>query len=62
MDNLVSATCVLPVDDVLEYLAGGMTEDEVLVDFPYLEPEDILACHQFDALRKKRIVSLSHYQ
>ena len=52
----------ITVDDVLEYLAGGMTEEEVLADFPYLDAEDILACHEFDALRKKRIVSLSRYQ
>ena len=45
----------ITVDDVLEYLAGGMTEDEVLADFPELTPEDILACHEFDALRKQRI-------
>ena len=48
----------ITVDDVLEYLAGGMTEEEVLADFPYLTPEDILACHEFDVLRKKRIVHL----
>jgi uncharacterized protein (DUF433 family) len=34
----------MTVKDVLEYMAGGMTEAEVLEDFPYLEPEDIHAC------------------
>ena len=29
------------VSDILEYLAGGMTEDEILRDFPYLTREDI---------------------
>jgi uncharacterized protein (DUF433 family) len=29
------------VSDVLEYLAGGMTEDEILRDFPYLTREDM---------------------
>lgn len=52
----------ITVDDVLEYLAGGMTEEEVLADFPYLTPEDILACHEFDALRKKRIVHLEGFR
>ncbi len=45
----------ITVDDVLEYLAGGMTEQEVLADFPELTVEDILACHEFDALRKQRV-------
>ena len=31
------------VRDVLEYLAGGMTEDELLADFPYLERADVQA-------------------
>ncbi len=52
----------ITVDDVLGYLAGGMTEDEVLADFPYLTPEDILACHEFDALRNERIVYASKYR
>ena len=40
------------VDDVLEYLASGMTEAEVLADSPYLTREDIEACRAFDADRK----------
>jgi uncharacterized protein (DUF433 family) len=32
------------VADVLDYLASGMTPDELLNDFPYLEREDISAC------------------
>jgi uncharacterized protein (DUF433 family) len=47
------------VDDVLEYLASGMSEAEVLADFPYLTCEDIEACRAFDADRKLRVVSLS---
>jgi uncharacterized protein (DUF433 family) len=31
------------VSDVLGYLSSGMTEDEILEDFPYLEKEDIQA-------------------
>ena len=34
----------ITVYDVLEYLASGMTQDEILRDFPYLTEEDILAC------------------
>jgi uncharacterized protein (DUF433 family) len=41
----------MTVTDVLEYLAGGMTEDELLGDFPYLTREDIRACLGFAAER-----------
>ena len=34
----------ITVQDVLGYLAAGMTQEQILVDFPYLEKEDILAC------------------
>jgi uncharacterized protein (DUF433 family) len=34
----------IAVQDVLEYLRSGMSEDEILADFPYLEREDIRAC------------------
>ena len=32
------------VDDVLDYLASGMTVDEILDDFPYLTEIDLRAC------------------
>jgi len=32
------------VIDVLELLAAGQSQAEILADFPYLEPEDIAAC------------------
>ena len=32
------------VSDVLDLLAAGMTQDEVLAELPDLEPEDIAAC------------------
>jgi uncharacterized protein (DUF433 family) len=35
----------MTVYDVLSYLAAGMTEEELLSDFPYLTRDDILACH-----------------
>ena len=37
------------VKDVLELLAVGTTEDEILADYPYLEREDIRACLAFAA-------------
>ncbi len=37
----------ITVYDVLEYLAGGMTEDELLVDFPDLTPQHIRAAQDF---------------
>ena len=41
----------ITVSDVLEYLAGGMSEDDILRDFPYLTREDIRACLAFAADR-----------
>ena len=37
------------VADVLELLAGGMTAEEVLADYPYLEADDIRACLAYAA-------------
>ncbi|MCW5942651.1 MAG: DUF433 domain-containing protein [Fimbriimonadaceae bacterium] len=37
----------ITVYDVLEYLTGGMTENEVLEDFPDLELDDLRACLAF---------------
>lgn len=39
----------ITVRDVLEYLAGGMTVEQVLADFPELTIEDIRACLAFAA-------------
>lgn len=44
----------ITVYDVLGYLASGMTYEEVLEDFPYLEREDILACLAFAAERERK--------
>lgn len=46
----------MTVYDVLEYLASGMTQEEILKDFPYLTREDILACLAFAADREKRLL------
>jgi uncharacterized protein (DUF433 family) len=45
----------MTVQDVLEYLAAGMSSDEILADFPDLEADDIRACLQFAADREKRL-------
>jgi uncharacterized protein (DUF433 family) len=36
-----------PVETLLEYLAGGDSTESLLAEFPDLEREDILACHEF---------------
>lgn len=45
----------ITVQDVLEYLAGGMTADEVLADFPELTAEDLQACLEFAADRERKL-------
>ncbi|MEI7843966.1 MAG: DUF433 domain-containing protein [Gallionellaceae bacterium] len=47
----------ITVSDVLEYLASGMTESEILADFPDLTHEDILATLAFAAQREQRLFS-----
>jgi uncharacterized protein (DUF433 family) len=49
----------ITVTDVLEYLAGGMTPDEILADFPDLSAEDIQAVLSFAAQREHRLFSVS---
>ena len=48
----------LTVGDVLGYLAAGMSEAEVLVDFPELVHDDVLACLAFAAERERRIMPI----
>jgi uncharacterized protein (DUF433 family) len=43
----------IAVDDVLEYLASGMTEAQILIDFPDLTETDIRACRAFAAGRER---------
>ena len=45
----------MTVRDVLEYLAGGMSVDEILADFPDLTAQDIRACLAFAADRERRL-------
>ena len=44
----------MTVYDVLDYLASGMTHEQILRDFPYLTKEDIQACLAFAADRERR--------
>ena len=46
----------LTVGDVLGYLASGMTEAELLLDFPQLCHDDVLACLAYAAERERRLV------
>ncbi len=45
----------ITVQDVLEYLAGGMSEDEILTNFSELTREDIRACLAFAADRERKL-------
>ena len=48
----------ITVYDVLEYLASGMSEEDILKDFPDLTREDIRAGLFFAADRERKLVSL----
>jgi uncharacterized protein (DUF433 family) len=48
----------ITVGDVLSYLASGMSEQQILADFPQLTSEDILACLAFAAERERRIMRI----
>lgn len=49
----------ITVGDVLGYLAAGMSQEEVLSDFPELTREDILACFAFAADRERGLDHLA---
>ncbi len=49
----------ISVYDVLSYLAAGMSEEEILRDFPYLTREDIRACLAYAADREQAKLSVS---
>ena len=48
----------MTVTDVLEYLAGVMTQEELLGEFPDLTVEDIRACLAFAADRERKLATL----
>jgi len=45
----------ITVYDVLEYLASGMSHQEILAEFPYLTEQDLLACLAFAADRERKL-------
>ena len=47
----------ITVYDVLEYLAGGMTVDEIVGDFPELTSTHVRAALEFAALRERRLAA-----
>jgi uncharacterized protein (DUF433 family) len=47
----------IAVGDVLGYLAGGMSEDQIVRDFPQLTRDDIRACLAYAAERERRTLS-----
>jgi uncharacterized protein (DUF433 family) len=49
----------LTVQDVLEYLASGMTQQEILDDFPDLKPDDFKAIFAYVADRERRLRGVS---
>jgi uncharacterized protein (DUF433 family) len=50
----------ITVYDILDYLASGMTEAEILQDFPDLTRDDIQACLAFAADRERRLVTIPY--
>jgi len=48
----------ITVSEVLEYMASGMSEDDILRDFPDLTREDLRACLAFAADRERKFVSV----
>jgi uncharacterized protein (DUF433 family) len=49
----------MTVYDVLDYLASGMSVEEILADFPYLTKEDVQACLAFAADRERHLVAIA---
>jgi uncharacterized protein (DUF433 family) len=47
----------ITVYDVLDYLASGMSQDEIVKDFPELTKEDIQACLAFAADRERKLTT-----
>ncbi len=47
----------ISVGDVLGYLAGGMSETQILADFPQLTSDDVRACLAYAAERERRTAS-----
>jgi len=48
----------ISVGDVLGYLAAGMTEEQIVADFPELTAEDLRACLAYAAERERRTLTI----
>jgi uncharacterized protein (DUF433 family) len=48
----------ISVGDILEYLGSGMSEDQLLKEFPQLALEDIRACLVYAAERERRTLTI----
>jgi uncharacterized protein (DUF433 family) len=48
----------ITVSDVLQYLAAGMSVEEILTDFPELTADDIRACLAFAADREQKLMTV----
>ncbi len=48
----------ITVYDVLDMLASGMSQADIVADYPELEPEDIHACLAFAADRERRLLAV----
>ena len=61
-DKMGGKPCIrglrITVYDVLDYLASGMSETEILADFPDLTHDDLRACLAFAADRERRLLSM----
>lgn len=61
-DKMGGKPCIrglrITVYDVLDYLASGMSEAEILADFPDLTHDDLRACLAFAADRERRLFSI----
>ncbi len=61
-DKMGGKPCIrglrITVYDVLDYLASGMKEAEILADFPDLTAEDLRASLAFAADRERRLLSI----
>ena len=48
----------ITVSDVLQYLAAGMSVEDILADFPELTANDIRACLAFAADRERKLMTV----
>ena len=48
----------ITVGDVLDYLAAGLTQDQLLAEFPQLTADDVRACLAYAAERERRILGV----